>query len=320
MPLLITFLAALMIAPAAAGSDGHAQWIAFNRGGAENSNLQCFTPGNVQVAEGNLVITSKNESARCSSFDLAPATDAYTSGFIAMRGFSFLYGTVTYRAKLGGGNGTGAWPIVWMADASCQKSDPSGTDNNCNDQEIDVSEILNSDFTRINQQIHVDRFKHNDGCSPHVSDVSQNYHVYQLDWSPGLLIFKVDGTVTCTIRKTYVPSGPMYVKMNTFVGGVGGGAVNPKTLPWQTQVDYVRVTQAGKLIFSDEFNDGRRIEAGEFVTISPASASNIKWNTLESSLLNKGWILASVFVAAAIAACSVVYRWKSKRENSGSRS
>ena len=78
-----------------------------------------------------------------------------------MRNFNFLYGTVEFRAKFGGGVGTGAWPTVWMEDASCQASDPTGTDERCNGQEIDIAEILNSDFTHINQQIHVDNFNHN---------------------------------------------------------------------------------------------------------------------------------------------------------------
>jgi beta-glucanase (GH16 family) len=229
------------------------QWIAFNRAGAPNEDLQCFTPRNVTVSGGSLLITTKSETASCSSFDLPYATYNYTSGFVSMRTFNFLYGTVEFRAKFGGGSRTGAWPVVWMADASCQASDPTGTDDRCNEQEIDIAEILNSDFTHVNQEIHVDHFAHNDGCTASTTDVSQNFHVYQLIWSAGSLAFKIDGATTCTISRSYVPSGPMYVKINNFVGGIGG-SVNNGSLPWATLVDYVKVTQGPAVVFDDDFN------------------------------------------------------------------
>ncbi len=65
--------------------------------------------------------------------------------------------------KIGGGVGDGAWPAVWMYDSGCQPSDPTGTDNNCNGQEIDIAEFLGT-VTTVNQQIHVDNKAHNDGC------------------------------------------------------------------------------------------------------------------------------------------------------------
>jgi beta-glucanase (GH16 family) len=231
----------------------NSQWIAFNRASAPDSNLQCFRPNNVTVLGGNLVITTKRELATCSSFDLSLAAYRYTSGWVSMRNFHFLYGTVEFRAKFGGGMSTGAWPVVWMADASCQGSDPTGTDDNCNGQEIDIAEILHSDFTHVNQQIHVENFSHNDGCHAPATDTSKNFHVYQLLWSAGLLVFRIDGATTCTITQRYVPDAPMYVKINNFVGKFGG-PVNDRSLPWVTLVDYVKVTQSSKVIFEDAFD------------------------------------------------------------------
>jgi len=230
-------------------------WIAFNRAGAPNSNLQCFTPNNVSVSNGNLVIITRLETSTCSSFDLPSSTYNYTSGFVSMRRFNFLYGTVEFRAKFGGGAGTGSWPCVWMEDASCQASDPTGTDDNCTGQEIDVAEILNSKFDQVNQRIHVDGFTHNDGCTAETSDTSQNSHTYQMAWSPGSLVFKIDGATTCTISKNYVPKAPMYIKVDTFVGSVGG-PIKLESLPWTTLVDYVKVTQGHNVVFFDDF-DGK---------------------------------------------------------------
>jgi hypothetical protein len=140
-----------------------------------------------------------------------------------------------------------------MADASCQSSDPTGTDDNCNEQEIDIAEILHSDFTHVNQQIHVDKFSHNDGCNATTTDTSTNFHIYQLFWSAGSLVFKIDGTTTCTITQKYVPNASMYIKIDNFVGKFGG-QVNDRSLPWVTLVDYLKVTQKSKVIFEDDFD------------------------------------------------------------------
>lgn len=235
------------------------RWIAFSRAGAPNSRLQCFTPQDVAVSDGYLRITTKAETSSCASFDIPQGLQKFTSGFVSMRDFNFLYGVVEFRAKFGGGMKTGAWPIVWMEDASCQASDPSGTDDRCNGQEIDIAEILYGDFTHVNQQIHVNNMKQNDGCTASVSDVSQNFHVYQLLWSPGSLVFKIDGATTCRIGGKQVPNAPMYVKINNFVGDAGG-PVNVASLPWTTLVDYVKVTQDSFIVFNDDFNTGSSIE------------------------------------------------------------
>ena len=261
----ISLFGALLGRPAISSSqtDVKGQWLAFNRAGAfPNTHLQCFTPGNVSVANGNLVITTKLETATCASFDIAQAAHSYTSGYVSMRNFNFLYGTIEFRAKFGGGSGTGAWPIVWMYDAPCQASDPTGTDYPCAGQEIDIAEILNGDFAHVNEQVHLNDFKYNDGCTASARDVSQNFHVYQLVWSPGSLVFKIDGATTCTISRSYIPNVPMYVKINNFVGD-SGGPVNNGSLPWTTLVDYIKVTQGSKVVFSDDFN----LET----TIQPAS-------------------------------------------------
>jgi beta-glucanase (GH16 family) len=248
---LIALLTCCLPACAQAGLD--TKWIAFDRAGAPNSKWQCFTPQNISVSGGNLVIATRTETAKCSSFDLPPATYKYTSGFVSMRTFNFLYGTVEFRAKFGGGSNSGAWPTVWLSDVSCQSSDPTGTDDRCNGQEIDVAEILGANFTQVNQQIHVNNFAHNDGCTASTSDASHYFHVYQLVWSPGLLVFRIDGATTCTIAKKFVPNAPMYLKVSMYVGGYGG-PLKESSLPWTTLIDYVKVTQESTVVFEDDFN------------------------------------------------------------------
>jgi beta-glucanase (GH16 family) len=233
------------------------QWIAFNRAGAASSGLQCFTPANIRVFQGNLILDTKSQTATCSSFDLAPAVHPYTSGFVAMRKFHFLYGTVEFRARFGGGNHSGAWPAVWMADVSCQASDPEGTDDACNEQEIDIAEVLNGDFSHVNQQIHVDHFAHNDGCTASVT--ATDFHVYRLIWSASSLFFQVDGQTTCTILN-HVPESPMYIKIDVNAGKLGG-PLSRASLPWSTWIDYVKVTRGSTLLFQDEFDREDTVQA-----------------------------------------------------------
>ncbi len=303
--LLIALLGLLLVPTVASTRTSQTQWIAYNRAGAPSESLQCFTPGNIAVTGGNLIITTKAGSARCSSFDLAPATHPYTSGFVAMRSFEFLYGVVEVRARFSGGEGTGAWPVIWMADASCHASDPGGTDNRCNGQEIDIAEILKSEFTHVNQQIHVDNFTHNDGCTASTTDTSRSFHVYRIDWSPGSLVFSIDGTVTCTIAQKYVPSAPMYLKINVFAGGYGG-PVNNGSLPWTTLIDSVKVSQGSSVVFNDDFNQSDTIEAAEFSTVTPSA-----WRTLGSSLgvLWSKWPVRLAAIGLSIVAVTASIRF-----------
>jgi beta-glucanase (GH16 family) len=255
----LALIAAPLVAHAQVGLD-NTKWAAFSRAGGPTSDLQCYTPGNVSVRDGSLILVTKIEAATCKSVDLKPATNRYTSGFVAMRSFRFLYGVVEVRAKFGGGNHSGAWPIIWLADNSCQASDPTGTDDLCNEQEVDIAEILDGNFNQVNQQIHVDHFLHNDGCKPEVPDTSLEFHVYRLEWSKGSMIFKIDGKTTCTITKSYVPVAPMYLKISVFVGRFGG-PINDRSLPWGTGIDYVKITQDGKVLFDDEFDGSGRSAA-----------------------------------------------------------
>lgn len=244
------------------------QWLAYNRAGAPSEPSQCFASSQVGGGGGWVTLSAIARTTTCSSIDFPTGTTtSYLAGFMAMGTFNYLYGTLEYRAKFGpcqGGicGGMGNWPIVWMADVSCQASDPTGTNGPCNNQEIDVSEFLNT-FTHVNQQIHVNNFTNNDQCTTALPDASVNWHVYDLVWSPGQLVWYIDGISTCTITQAYVPNAAMYVKVTSFVGGVGGGAITSTSFPWLINLDYLTICQGcigvnpptgGTQIFSDQFD------------------------------------------------------------------
>ena len=221
-------------------------WFVMNRhGDYSNNELQCYRPANVAEAGGLLTITTQVQTATCGDATHSPSSWNYTSGMIQWKTFNFKYGTIEMRAKLAGGQGP--WPALWLLGTNCQVSNETGADNfgGCNwpspgSDEIDITEILGA-MTSVNQAIHTTQGSYR--CTATTSDVSQNWHVYDLVWSPGKLVWHIDGVATCTIT-TAVPSTPMFLIINTAVAA-GGSSVNDSTLPQTLSVDYVRVTTSG---------------------------------------------------------------------------
>jgi beta-glucanase (GH16 family) len=215
-----------------------AKWVALDRpGDASNSEQQCYSPSH--VSQGGGLLTLRTDVSTC------PDGKPYTSGAIQMRSFSFTYGTVEFRSKESGGQGT--WPAEWLLGSNCQQTNVVSADNNppCNwpnpgSDEIDIAEIMGHNLNTVNQAIHSGG--NNDSCRARASDVSENWHTYQLVWSPGSLVWKIDGVVTCSMTDG-VPSTPMFLIINTAVGGSGGGSVDASTLPQIHQVDYVRISK-----------------------------------------------------------------------------
>lgn len=221
-------------------------WIALDRhGDYGNGEIQCYLPRNVSVGEGQLRITSRAEDRTCGDAQHAPAGWRHTSGMVQFRSLSFTYGTVEFRARLAGGAGT--WPAVWLLGADCQASNLEGADNTgrCSwpapgSDEIDITEIKFGNQTTVWQNV-ISGSSGFQTCTPTVSDVSAGFHVYQLVWAPGSLRWTVDGQTTCSFTRQ-VPSTPMFLILNTAIGGAGG-PVNDSDLPQSTLVDYVRITQ-----------------------------------------------------------------------------
>jgi beta-glucanase (GH16 family) len=218
-----------------------AQWTTMDRSGDQsNSELQCYRPANVMTADGSLQIVSQAQPVICdgNAFN-------YTSGMVQWTHFNFTYGTVEIRARLAGGQGT--WPTLWFLGADCQASNIVSADNTgpCHwpdpgSDEIDMTEVMQGAVWEVNQQVHSGA--NNSGCQPLTTDVSQNWHTYSLYWAPDSLVWKIDDVPTCSITEG-VPSTPMFLMINTAIGGIGGGTVDDATLPQSLVVDYVKVTQ-----------------------------------------------------------------------------
>jgi hypothetical protein len=229
------------------------QWVAMNREGDPTSGeREYLLPSNVSVSNGLLTIASQPAKPAIQlGADQPPGGFEFSSGLVQWKSFNFTYGTIQYRAKMAGGTAT--WPAIWLLGADCQQTNLVTANNvgTCNwpaagSDEIDMTEILVQGGP-INQEIHVgpgnNQSTENDGCTnvfAPTGDPESTFHDYEVDWEPGTVVWKVDGKTTCSVTKSYVPSHPMFLIINT---AIFPSASLSSSWPQSTQVDYVKVTQ-----------------------------------------------------------------------------
>jgi beta-glucanase (GH16 family) len=296
-----------------------------------NNEKQYYQPANATESGGYLTITAENANPPVDGYD-------YTSAYVYMNTFNFLYGTVEVRALMPGG--VGPWPAIWLLGADCQANAGGPA---CNwpypgSDEIDIAEILNSNLTQINNEVAmisngkiVQPFCNSNGnfgtsgARPTITNVSQNWHVYTLIWEPGSLTWQVDGVTTC-YETTLVPSDPMFLIINTAVGGAGEDrAVQNGTLPQTMLVDYVHVTTDSIPIYQVSPSAGANgsISPSSVVTVNPGSTTTFTvtpnpgyyasvggtcGGTLSGSTYTTGDIIAPCSVTASFSTTNPVPR------------
>jgi beta-glucanase (GH16 family) len=218
-------------------------WSVLNQqGDTSNDEQECYEPS--QVSEGSSGLTIANvfnatgfvcpagtpSSSACTGA-CSSSTKHYLSGAVQEINTAFTYGTVVFRARMLGHAGS-TWPAVWLLGAACQTSHTapytwlSGTSNTAlgyfcpwaydssDAAEVDIAEGDSGTTSTVLENVFNGNTNH--ACSsPTISDYSQNFHTYELDWSPGSLVFKIDGKATsCGITGSGVPSHPMFLIIN----------------------------------------------------------------------------------------------------------
>ncbi len=208
-----------------------------------NSEEQCYVPEANSVSGGNLVITSNLADSTCRNGNLH-----YTAGMIQWRSYNFTYGTVEFRAKMPGGQGP--WPAIWLLGADCQATNPTDSSGACHwptagSNEMDMLENLLGDSTKAYQTVFFSTSGYVN-CTPIISDMSQNWHDFTFTWTPSSLTWTIDGVPTCTqTQPELIPSKPVFLIMNTAIGGNAGGFVDNSIFPRTMLVDHVKVTPSG---------------------------------------------------------------------------
>ena len=213
-----------------------------------NNELQYYTKSdNVYVDGDKMVITAKLEK-----FGGREVTSARIR--TAKKG-DWLYGKVEVCAKVPTGLGT--WPGIWMLPTDWKYGGwpTSG--------EIDIMEHVGYNPDALVMSIHTESFNHvkqtQKSKSVKKTGMTDNFHVYAVEWLPDKIKFFYDGELQYTYNPVMLKDSPTYKEwpfdrrfhllINLAFGGNWGGArgVNYDILPVKYEIDYVRVYQSPEI-------------------------------------------------------------------------
>ncbi len=114
--------------------------------------------------------------------------------------------------------------------------------------EIDLMEMLGDNPTRVYGSAHfADASGQHQATTskyvlPDASSYADVYHVFALEWEPGLMQWYVDGQAYKTLEMSAPFDQRFYLILNVAVGGNWPGAPDATTVfPQAMRVDYVRV-------------------------------------------------------------------------------
>ncbi len=210
----------------------------------------------------------------------------FVSGRIDTRGkFDFTYGTATARMKLAAG--AGLWPAFWAL----------GNDRWPDTGEIDVMENVGEpDWTSV--ALHGPGYFGNTPLVKRAPVDVAAWHVYSVDWTPELLVFRIDDKEIYRATKPDVEKygrwafdNPKHVIVNLALGGTYPQGVNKIDKPYpgvaQSTVDAIKQDTVAILV------DWIRVTQQE-----PGSRRLAKTLTGDQEIKRySGWLTATSLVA-----------------------
>ena len=211
-------------------------------GGWGNQELEYYTSGTNNVAkdgQGHLVITARRQTGNSCWY----GTCTWTSGRIQTAGkFTQQYGHIEARIQVP--DGQGLWPAFWML----------GGSNWPNDGEIDIMEVVGRQPNTLYGTLHGPGYSGGNGYGATRNSSTpywQAFHTYAIDWSPNLIIWRVDGSeffraTPESLRAakgnvSWVYNHGFFIIMNLAVGGNFGGTVGNLPTENRMVIDYVHV-------------------------------------------------------------------------------
>jgi beta-glucanase (GH16 family) len=211
-----------------------------------NHELEYYTNRreNARIEDGKLVITAREEPYNGpdgAEFD-------YTSARLKTQGlFSQAYGRFEARIKLPAGQGL--WPAFWML------GDNFGSAGWPKCGEIDIMENVGKEPGVNHGSLHAPSSTATTSdltatiTLPAGQKLSDDFHVYAIDWEPEAIRFYLDANLYATFSAAQWPRGGTWVFdhrffliLNVAVGGDWPGSPDDTTeFPQTMLVDYVRV-------------------------------------------------------------------------------
>ncbi|MFI5930913.1 discoidin domain-containing protein [Actinoplanes sp. NPDC051494] len=218
-----------------------AKWT-YDPGVPQNGEVQYYSENsnNAQTdGQGNLVIEARREASN--------GRDYTSARMNTSNKFHVQYGRVEARIKVPKGNGL--WPAFWMMGADFLTGRPWPYNG-----EIDIMEVLGRNTSEAYSTLHAPQYNGAGGYGQKYAtvDLSQDFHVWAVEWDSKGMKFLLDGaqvfyaskaTVEAT-RGPWIFDHPFYVILNLAVGGDFPGPIDATTpFPARMLVDYVRVYQ-----------------------------------------------------------------------------
>ncbi|OLR94732.1 hydrolase [Actinokineospora bangkokensis] len=231
--------------PAGSGVDG-SKWRFETGDNVNNHERQWYTDGTNNAAldgNGNLVITAKRENPGGYQCWYGPCE--YTSARLSTaQTFTQTYGRFEARIKMS--RGQGMWPAFWML------GNDIGSAGWPQCGEIDVMENVGFEPKTVHGTIHGPGYSGSGGIGAPYGiggDFADGFHTFAVDWTPGRIVWSVDGNAYSTKTtgdvggNRWVFDHPFYMILNLAVGGYWPGDPDGSTqFPNQLVVDYVHVT------------------------------------------------------------------------------
>lgn len=237
-----------------------------------NNELQHYTNRTINsyCDNGYLNIVAKKEL-----FTQQGQTKEFTSARLNSK-FAFRYGRVEARAKLPSGAGT--WPAIWMLGKNI--IEPGGYWTNTNGTiawpacgEIDIMEHWGTNQNVISSAVHfpvngnlsVGQYVTNAQTKP---GVSNNFHIYAMEWDEQKIVFSVDGINHLTYNPpikdqyTWPFDKEQYLLLNVAIEP----SVTNNFVASTMQVDYIRVYQQFPLSLEQQTKE-------EAITLFPNPAN-----------------------------------------------
>ena len=178
-----------------------------------------------------------------------PGNNKYSSAKITSQNLhGFRFGRIEARIKVP--KGKGLWPAFWLLGENITEIDWPG----CG--EIDIMEVIGHQPGVVNSTVHYtnDENKHESDGTGFDSgmDLSANYHIYRVDWSPESMKFYMDDNLVHEVfimddMKEFLRS--FYIIFNVAVGGNWPGDPDETTVfPQRMLIDWVRVYSKDDLV------------------------------------------------------------------------
>ena len=221
-------------------------------GGFGNNEREYYTNGqnasiqyDAQAGSNVLVIEARKDNP--ANYNCWYGRCEYTSSRMNTSGKkTFQYGRIEARMKLP--QTQGIWPAFWML------GNDIGSVGWPQCGEIDIMEHVGFEPVTTHGAMHGPGYSGNTpfiGANYLNESVSNNYHVYAVEWNSTSVKYFVDGNNFYTVNKSQVQTygnwvydHPMFLILNVAVGGGWPGSPDgSSTFPQRMLVDYIRVYQ-----------------------------------------------------------------------------